>query len=160
MGFAAVLRQIQVKLVGVSIAVRQILFQRAELIAPFYAVFLCPTGLNGELADSACTKGQKKCQNTNSDRHSPHLLSSFYLVHRTFPPNSVPPNSRFISARTANRPRTKPIRRIAERIKTRFVVSVIKYLLDFLMRQVYRIIIDESIVSVKMRQSTRRCISP
>ena len=125
MGFAAVLRQIQVKLVGIPIAVRQILFQRADPVTPFDAVFLCPTGLNGKFTDNACAKGQQECQNPNSNGHSPRLLSAFYLIHRIFPPNIVPPSSRFISALTANRPRTKPIRAIAERIKIRFVVRVI-----------------------------------
>ena len=73
--------------------------------------------------------------------------SPFQCFHRIFPPNSVPPSSRFNTSRTAKRPNTKPTAIMTASKMIRFEVIVIKTSLTFWW--------DECIIKTVLSQSSQ-----
>ena len=81
------------------------------------------------------------------NRKFPIEQSPFQCFHRIFPPNSVPPSSRFNTSRTAKRPNTKAPAIMTASKMIRFEVIVIKTSLTFWW--------DECIIKTALSQSSQ-----
>ena len=88
------------------------------------------------------SRADKRCKKCSCIKQSP-----FQCFHRIFPPNSVPPSSRFNTSRTAKRPNTKPTAIMTASKMIRFEVIVIKTSLTFWW--------DECIIKTVLSQSSQ-----
>ena len=123
---AVVSGKIQVKYVCFLFPISKIGVHRSHRIIPVNGIFF----IQWVVCDLENRRESEHCKKDQRIEKSPqHFL--FPFPQKKFPPNSVPPSSRFIKARTANLPNTKATITIAAMIINRFVTTDIVSSLSF-----------------------------